>query len=74
MLRCFTQSINFETKSKSLVNDGFAAEFFKHLDVNDSRRMLGIMNATSRAGISMIFYIKKGDKKDLDYKICTTNS
>ena len=76
IFRCFIKSINFETNNRSPPgNDGLAAEFYKHfsneltpvfLDVlTDPWGKLGTMGIASRTGISIIFYLKKSDKKIL---------
>ena len=74
IFRCFIKSINSETNNKSLDNDGLTAEFSKRfsnelapvlLDVDDSLGKFGTIGVTSRTGIGIIFYIKKGDKKDI---------
>ena len=73
ILWCFIKSINCET-NKSPGNDGLTAEFYKDfsnkltsvlLDVYDSLGKLGTMGFTSRTGISILFYTKIGDKKDI---------
>ena len=77
IFRFFIKSINSETNNKSPGNDSLTAEFYKHfsneltlvlLDAYDPWVKLGTVGATSRTGISMIFFIilyKKGDKKDI---------
>ena len=66
------KSINSETNNKSPGNDGLKAEFYKHfsneiapvlLDVYEFWGKLGIMGVTSRTRVSMIFYIKKWQKR-----------